>query len=61
MYHYQTPPEVTPPYRLHLRIESDSTGILIINAQTTLHLNQTAAEFAYYLVKKLPEDQVVAQ
>jgi hypothetical protein len=35
------------------------TGLLIINAATVLHLNQTAAEYAYYLVQDLPEEQVV--
>jgi hypothetical protein len=51
MYQYQSPPEVTPPYRLHLRLEADGSGILIINASTVLHLNQSAAEYAYHVVK----------
>ncbi|MFO7624726.1 MAG: hypothetical protein R6V73_10270, partial [Anaerolineales bacterium] len=49
-YHYQAPPEDPDDYRLHLRLEPDGTGLLIINASTVLHLNQTAAEYAYYLV-----------
>jgi organic radical activating enzyme len=55
IYHYQTPPEATQQYRLHLRLEPDGSGILIVNAKTVLHLNQTAAEFAYYVVKQVPE------
>ncbi len=51
MYSYQTPPENEHQYRLHLRIEKDGTGLLIINAATVLHLNQTAVEFAYHLIK----------
>lgn len=48
---YQSPPEVQPPYRLQLRLENDGSGILVVNAKTILHLNQTAAELAYHLVK----------
>jgi len=48
---YQSPPEVQPPYRLQLRLENDGSGILVINAKTVLHLNQTAAEMAYHIVK----------
>jgi hypothetical protein len=48
---YQSPPEVQPPYRLQLRLEKDGSGILVINAKTVLHLNQTAAELAYHIVK----------
>ncbi len=56
MYQYQTPPEAENQYRLHLRLEPSGAGLLIINAHTTLHLNQTAAEFAYYTVKGYSED-----
>lgn len=52
MYSYQTPPEAEQPYRLHLRIEKDGTGLLVINASTILHLNQTAAEFAFHIVRQ---------
>jgi len=54
MYHYISPPEDTRNYRLHLRIESDGSGVLIVNAATILHLNQTAAEHAYYIIQNLP-------
>jgi hypothetical protein len=40
-----------PPYRLHLRLEPDGSGILIVNASTVLHLNPTAAEYAYHMMK----------
>jgi hypothetical protein len=40
-----------PPYRLHLRLLKDGSGILIVNAATVLHLNATAAEFAYHMIK----------
>jgi organic radical activating enzyme len=48
---YQSPPDVQPSYRLQLRLENDGSGLLVVNAKTVLHLNQTAAELAYHLVK----------
>jgi hypothetical protein len=39
------------PYRLHLRLRDDGSGILVLNAATVLHLNPTAAEYAYHFVK----------
>jgi len=59
LYTYQTPPEKQEQYRLHLRIEEDGSGILIINASTVLHLNQTAVEFAYHLINQNDEESVV--
>lgn len=57
IYHYQSPPEDPQNYRLHLRIEPDGNGLLMINASTILHLNPTAVELAYHLVKQTPPDQ----
>ena len=48
---YHSPKDDPEPYRLHLRIEPDGEGVLIVNASSVLHLNQTATEFAYYLIK----------
>ena len=59
IYHYQAPPDAQVPYRLHLRLEPDGSGILIVNASTILHLNSTASEYAYHLVMQTPEDQLV--
>ncbi len=39
------------PYRLHLRLRGDGSAILVVNAATVLHLNPTAAEFAYHFVR----------
>lgn len=58
MYHYQSPPHDPRNYRLHLRMEDHGGGVLIVNAATILHLNQTAAEYAYYLVQNAPADEV---
>jgi hypothetical protein len=48
---YHTPPEAPKQYRLHLRVEPDGEGVLIINASSILHLNQSATEIAYYNIK----------
>ncbi len=61
IFHYQAPPDAPVPYRLHLRLEPDGTGLLIVNASTILHLNQTAAEFAYHLIRQTPEEQIAQE
>jgi len=48
--HYQSAPD-EPAYRLHLRLRKDGSGILIVNAATVLHLNPSAAEYAFHLMK----------
>jgi len=54
IYHYQTPPEAAQQYRLHLRVEKDGHGVLLINAARVLHLNQTATEHAKLLLEDKP-------
>ncbi|MBC8507953.1 MAG: radical SAM protein [Anaerolineales bacterium] len=61
IFHYQAPPDADFPYRLHLRLEPDGGGLLIVNASTVLHLNQTAAEYAYHLVQNSPDDVAASQ
>ncbi len=50
-YEYTSPADDPRNYRLHLRIEVDGSGILIVNGSMILHLNQTAVEYAYHLLK----------
>lgn len=59
LYDYQTPKDSDYQYRLHLRIDPDGVGLLIINARTVLHLNQTATEYAYHLIKKTPKPEAL--
>ena len=59
--HYQTPPDAEDQYRLHLRVEPDGRGLLIVNASTVLHLNQTAAEFARHLIQGDDEDEAARE
>ncbi len=58
-YDYRSPAGAAKPYRMHLRLEKNGGGVLVLNASTVLHLNQTAAEYAYHLVKATPEDEMV--
>ncbi len=37
--------------RVHLRMQKNGTGILILNASTVLQLNPSAAEYAFYFIK----------
>lgn len=60
MYHLQTTLEDVP-YRLHLRLNRDGTGLLIVNASTVLQLNPTAAEYAYQLVKGSSPEEAAGQ
>ena len=50
-----------PAYRLHLRLLKDGSGILIVNAATVLHLNATAAEFAYHMMKGTSPEETASQ
>ncbi len=59
LYNYQTPSENEYQYRLHLRIDPGGEGLLIINASTVLHLNQTATEYAFHLIKQTPRHEVI--
>ncbi len=58
IYHFTAPPDSDFPYRLHLRLEKNGSGLLIANGSTVLHLNQTAAEYAYHLIRQSPADEV---
>jgi radical SAM protein with 4Fe4S-binding SPASM domain len=44
---------------LQLRIELDGRGIMVINANTVLHLNETAAAYAYHFMQGLPQHEVL--
>lgn len=61
IHHYRSSQDDPVPYRLHLRLEKDGHGLLIINASTILHLNPTAAEYAYHLIHQTPDDQIAEQ
>lgn len=56
MYSWMAPDDAPIPYRLHLRVESDGTSVLIVNAATVLHLNATATIHALQIMKGASED-----
>jgi radical SAM protein with 4Fe4S-binding SPASM domain len=45
--------------RIHLRLDPDGHGTLIVNANRILHLNPTAALMAYYILGETTERQTV--
>jgi hypothetical protein len=49
------------PYRVHLRLRPDGSGIFILNASTVLQLNATAAEYAYHFVHGTDFEEAVKQ
>ena len=44
---------------LQLRVEPEGKGVMVINANTILHLNQTATAFAYFFMEGLLEQEVL--
>jgi len=46
---------------LQLRIQPDGRGVMVINANTVLHLNQTASAYTYYFMQGMPERGVLKQ
>lgn len=58
LYHYQFGDQYEG-IRFHLRVEPDGTGILSVNAQKILHLNETATEYAKLILDDADEDAVV--
>jgi organic radical activating enzyme len=57
---FQSGPD-EPPYRLHLRLLKDGSGILIVNAATVLHLNPTAAEYAFHMMRGTAPEETARQ
>ena len=61
VYQKQSAPEDKPPYRIHLRLQPDGSGILVLNAATVLHLNPTAAEYAYHFIRGSEPDSAARE
>ncbi|MBN1310087.1 MAG: radical SAM protein [Anaerolineae bacterium] len=55
------PADDRPPYRMHLRLHKNGSGILVVNAATVLQLNPTAAEYAYHFIQGTLPDEVARQ
>lgn len=59
-YHLQAL-EDQKPYRLHLRLNKNGSGLLILNASTVLQLNPTAAEHAFHFIKGADPEEAAKQ
>lgn len=46
---------------LQLRVEPDGNGLLVINANTVLFLNETSTAYAYFLMQGLTTDEVISE
>jgi radical SAM protein with 4Fe4S-binding SPASM domain len=45
--------------RVHLRIDPDGSGLLLVNASRVMHLNPTATIMAYQFLLKIPRDTAI--
>jgi radical SAM protein with 4Fe4S-binding SPASM domain len=45
--------------RVHLRIDPDGSGLLIVNASKVFQLNPSASTMAYFALSKLPEPSII--
>jgi radical SAM protein with 4Fe4S-binding SPASM domain len=45
---------------LQLRVESGERGVMVINANTVLHLNETASAYAYFFMQGMHENDVIS-
>ena len=60
LYHYVKEDEQEKS-RIHLRLDEDGTGTLIVNASSVMHLNPTAAFMAWMILEgKTKEERVLA-
>ena len=46
--------------RVHLRIDPDGSGLLLVNASRIMHLNPTATLMAYFILHKTPQDVAIS-
>lgn len=59
--HHMQATQDEKPFRLHLRLQKDGSGLLILNASTVMQLNPTAAECAFHFIKGTAPDEAAKQ
>lgn len=61
VYHFRRGDEEHPSNqtRIHLRIDADASGVLLVNANRILHLNPTASFLAYLILHDVPENEIL--
>ncbi|MBT3339073.1 MAG: radical SAM protein [Anaerolineae bacterium] len=58
LFHYRRETDVEKS-RIHLRLDGDGHGTLIVNANRVMHLNPTAALMAYLLLEEKSENEII--
>lgn len=58
LYHY-TRQDADEKSRIHLRVDPDGTGTLIVNANRVMHLNPTAAFMAWMILEGKRDDEIL--
>jgi radical SAM protein with 4Fe4S-binding SPASM domain len=58
LYHYERQ-VMGERSRIHLRVDPDESGLLIVNANRIMHLNPTATFMAYLALQEIPKDQAL--
>lgn len=59
LYHLRVHDRVHGGLRLHLRLEKDGSGVLIVNASRVIFLNRTAAEYVSSYIRGDSEEETV--
>lgn len=59
LYHYRVE-AMDEKSRVHLRLDPDGHGTLIVNANRVMHLNPTAALMAYLILEKKPQTEAIS-
>ena len=57
LYHFRKSADLSKT-RIHLRVEPDGCGTLVINASSILHLNPSATMIAYYYLEGSSPDEI---
>jgi radical SAM protein with 4Fe4S-binding SPASM domain len=59
MHHLRVEEGENQGFKLHLRLEEDGSGVLVINASRVVFLNRTATEIVHEFIKGKTEDETV--
>ncbi len=60
LFHYKRQ-KIGEQSRIHLRVDPDGSGILLVNANRLIHFNPTAAYMARLSLEGLPKDQAISK
>jgi len=59
LYAYERRDDAGERLRLHLRLVAGGASHLLLNASRVLHLNETAAEYAWFVLEEKPEEEAI--